>query len=170
MPLASSDMARPASTEDLPAIAEIYAHYVMTSVATFEMEPPDVDEWTCRFSAIVDAGLPFLVAERGGAVAAYAYCSPWKSRPAYRATVEDSIYVAPHLLGCGCGSELMAALLEGVHAVGIREVIAVIADSGDPSSVALHRRFGFVEVGRLTRVGFKNGRWIDTLLMQRSLV
>jgi L-amino acid N-acyltransferase YncA len=163
-------MSRPASAADLSAIAEIYAHYVMTSVATFEVEPPDADEWTRRFTAIVDAGLPFLVAEREGAVAAYAYCGPWKSRRAYRATVENSVYVAPRMLGRGCGSELMAALLEACHAAEVREVIAVIADSGDPSSVALHRKFGFVDVGRLTRVGFKHDRWIDTVLMQRSLV
>ena len=163
-------MARSASSADLPAIAEIYAHYVMTSVATFEVESPGVDEWIRRFTAIVDAGLPFLVAEREGAVAAYAYCGPWKSRPAYRATVEISVYVAPRLLGRGCGSELMAALLESCHAVDIREVIAVIADSGDPSSVALHGKFGFVDAGRLTGVGFKHDRWIDTVLMQRTLV
>ncbi|MGH3582024.1 MAG: GNAT family N-acetyltransferase [Mycobacterium sp.] len=159
---------RTATTADLPAIAEIYAHYVATSVATFELEAPDADEWHRRFEAIVDAGLPFVVTERDGAVAGYAYCAPWKTRPAYRATVEDSVYVAPGAVGTGCGAELLAALLDRSRAVGVREVIAVIADSGDPASVRLHRRFGFQDAGRLVRVGYKHERWIDTVLLQWS--
>lgn len=159
---------RPATVDDLAAIAEIYAHYVTTSVATFEMEVPDVDEWNSRFAAFVGARLPFLVIERDRAVAGYAYCAPWKTRPAYRATVEDSVYVAPWAVGTGCGAELLAALLDVCRAVGVREVIAVIADSGDPASVALHRRFGFRDAGRLVNVGYKHERWIDTVLMQWS--
>lgn len=159
---------RPATVDDLPAVAEIYAHYVITSVATFEMDAPDVDEWNARFAAIVGAGLPFLVIERDGAVAGYAYCAPWKTRPAYRATVEDSVYIAPWAVGTGCGAELLAALLGMCRSVGVREVIAVIADRGDPASVALHRRFGFRDAGRLVNVGYKHERWIDTVLMQWS--
>ena len=160
---------RPALPSDLAALADIYAHYVTGSVATFELDPPDAQEWLRRLGAITEAGLPFLVTERDGAVAGYAYCAPWKSRPAYRATVEDSVYVAPWAVGRGCGTELMAALLEACREVGVREVIAVIADSGDSASVQLHHRFGFIDAGRLTRVGHKHDRFIDTVLMQRSL-
>ena len=161
---------RPATAGDLVAIAEIYAHYVATSVATFELDPPDGDEWRRRFDGIVGAGLPFLVAERDGAVAGYAYCARWKTRPAYRATVEDSVYVAPWAVGQGCGTELMAALLDACCSAGVREVIAVIADSGDDASVELHRRFGFVDAGRLTRVGYKHDRYLDTVLLQWTAV
>ena len=161
---------RATTVDDLDAIAGIYAHYVRTSVATFELEPPDGAEWRRRFDSIANAGLPFVVTERNGAVAGYAYCAPWKTRPAYRSTVEDSVYVAPRAVGQGCGTELMRELLAATARKGIREVIAVIADSGDPASVELHRRFGFTDAGRLTNVGYKHDRFIDTLLMQRSLV
>lgn len=160
---------RPAVLDDLDAIAEIYAHYVRSSVATFELEAPDRDEWRRRFDAITDAGLPFLVTERDGEVAGYACCGPWKTRPAYRATVEDSVYVASQAKRRGCGTELMRDLLDAAGAAGIREVIAVIADTGDPASVELHRRFGFVEAGRLTNVGFKHDRFVDTVILQRTL-
>jgi L-amino acid N-acyltransferase YncA len=160
---------RTATADDLEAIADIYAHYVATSVATFELVAPSADEWRRRFAAIVDARLPFLVTERDGVIAGYAYCGPWKTRPAYRATVEDSVYVAPSHIGHGCGTELLRDLLDACGAAGIREVIAVIADTGDSASVELHRRFGFVDAGTLTRVGFKQDRYIDTFLLQRSL-
>ena len=126
-------------------------------------------EWRRRFEAVVGAGLPFLVTERDGVVAGYAYCAPWKTRPAYAGTVEDSVYVSPSAVGQGCGTELMRELLDACRAAGLREVIAVIADTGDPASVELHRRFGFTEAGRLVRVGVKHGRRVDTLLLQRSL-
>lgn len=119
---------------DLPAIAEIYAHYVLGTVATFEMRTPDVAEWRRRFAAITAAGLPFLVAEEDGRVAGYAYCSPWKTRPAYRHTVENSIYLAPWALGRGLGGNLLDELLSACRARDLREVIAVIADTGDQSS------------------------------------
>lgn len=159
---------RPATPDDLRDIAAIYAHYVTDSVATFEIDVPDADEWTRRFTAIAERGLPFLVTERDGAVAGYAYCAPWKQRPAYRATVEDSVYVAPWAVGAGCGVELLTALLERCRSIGVREVIAVIADSGDPASIGLHRRLGFREAGRLVHVGHKHDRWIDTVLLQWS--
>lgn len=160
---------RPATSDDLAAIADIYAHYVLTSVATFELEPPDGVEWRRRYDAITGAGLPFLVTERDGVVAGYAYCGPWKTRPAYRSTVEDSVYVAEQARGLGCGTELMGDLLDAATVAGLREVVAVIADTGDPASVRLHRRFGFVDAGRLTNVGFKHDRFVDTILLQRSL-
>ncbi|RUP33870.1 MAG: N-acetyltransferase family protein [Mycolicibacterium sp.] len=160
---------RAATTADLPAIAAIYAHYVINSVASFELEPPAADEWQARFARVMAADLPFLVVEREGNVAGYAYCLPWKSRPAYQGTVEDSIYLAPWATGQGAGRELLGALLDGARAAGVREVIAVIADSGDPSSIALHKKLGFDEAGRLRQVGHKHGRDIDTVLLQCSL-
>lgn len=162
-------MLRAASEEDLPTVAEIYAHYVTSSVATFELEPPDTGEWRRRFTAITDTGLPFLVAEHEDRIAGYAYCGPWKARPAYRHTVEDSIYLAPWATGLGIGGALLDELLAQCSSRGVREVIAVIADSGDPASSALHRKRGFAEAGTLRRVGFKHDRWLDTVLYQRTL-
>jgi len=155
--------------DDLDAISSIYAHHVQTSVATFELTPPDPPEWQRRLQAITGDGLPFLTATRDGRVAGYAYCSPWKVRPAYRYTVEDSIYVAPDAVGCGVGGRLLDALLSDCAGAGVREVIAVIVDADGAASLALHRNRGFVDAGRLTAVGFKHGRWLDTLLLQRSL-
>ncbi|RDI65350.1 GNAT family N-acetyltransferase [Nocardia pseudobrasiliensis] len=154
---------------DLPAVAKIYAHYVTETVATFEFDAPDTAEWRLRFASITAAGLPFLVAEFDGRLAGYAYCGPWKQRPAYRNTVENSIYIAPWATGRGLGGRLLDELLTECRTRGIREVIAVIADSGDLTSPALHRGRGFVEAGRLRNVGHKHDRWLDTILMQRSL-
>ena len=156
-------------TDDLDAIAGIYAHHVRTGVATFDVEPPDAREWRRRFDAVTDRGLPFLAAERNGSVAGYAYCVPWKSRPAYRYTVEDSVYVAPDAVGHGVGGRLLDALLAGCADAGVRQVIAVIVDADAGASLALHRNRGFVDAGRLTAVGFKANRWLDTVLLQRSL-
>ncbi len=155
--------------EDLPAIGGIYAHHVRSGVATFETTPPDQQEWARRFHAVADAGLPFVTAEIEGAIAGFAYCVQWKSRPAYRHTVEDSIYVAPDTVGRGVGGRLLDALLAGCCDAGIRQVIAVIVDDDAGASLALHRNRGFVDAGRLTSVGFKHGRWLDTVLLQRSI-
>lgn len=159
--------ARPA---DLDAVVAIYAHYVTTSVATFELTPPDRQEWDRRFSSVTAHGLPFLIAsDVDGAVAGYAYCAPWKDRPAYRRTAEVSVYVAPWSVGRGVGGALLDGLLAHAAEAGVRELIAVVADTGDTASLALHRGRGFAEVGRLTEVGFKHGRWLDTVLLQRRL-
>ena len=160
---------RPTSPGDLDAVGEIYAHHVRTGVATFELTPPDRSEWLQRLRAVTAHGLPFLTATLDGEVAGYAYCTPWKARPAYRHTVEDSVYVAPQAVGRGVGGRLLDALLEECAQSGIREVIAVIVDADGAASLALHRDRGFVDAGRLTAVGFKHGRWLDTLLLQRSL-
>ncbi|GAA2781982.1 N-acetyltransferase family protein [Saccharopolyspora taberi] len=160
---------RPAGPGDLDQVEEIYAHYVTTSVATFELEPPGPDDWRERHANITTGGLPFLVAEDGGEVLGYAYCSPWRTRPAYRHTVENTVYLAPSATGRGLGRALLEELLAECARTGVREVIAVIADSGDPASVRLHERCGFTPAGRLSRVGRKHGRWLDTLLYQRSL-
>ena len=155
--------------EDLDAIGAIYAHHVRTGVATFELTAPDLPEWQRRFDAVTSQGLPFLTATLDDEIVGYAYCVPWKSRPAYRHTVEDSVYVAPHAAGLGVGGRLLDALLAECASAGIREVIAVIVDADGTSSLALHRNRGFIDAGRLTSVGFKHGRWLDTLLLQRSL-
>ncbi|WP_424923608.1 N-acetyltransferase family protein [Amycolatopsis acidicola] len=168
--MTDSPIVKPARPEHLAAIAEIYAYYVENSLVTFELTSPNEAEWARRFANVGEAGLPFLVAESDGKVAGYAYCTPWKTRPAYRQTVENSIYLAPGATGQGIGGLLLDALLEACAAAGIREVIAVIADTGtNGASPALHRRRGFVDSGRLVNVGFKHGRWIDTMLLQRTL-
>lgn len=160
---------RPATAGDIDAVVDIYAHYVHTGVATFEVEPPSREEMLTRLDAVRSAGLPYLVAVVDGRITGYAYCVPWKTRPAYRHTVEDSVYVAPGDVGMGIGGRLVDALLDECATAGIREVIAVIVDADANGSFALHRRRGFVEAGRLVRVGFKHGRWLDTVLLQKSL-
>ncbi|WP_199736532.1 GNAT family N-acetyltransferase [Micromonospora sp. HM5-17] len=162
-------LVRPAVPADLDAVAQIYAHYVTTSVVTFDEVAPTVDHWRQRLDDLTGRGLPFLVATVHGDVAGYAYAGPYRPKPAYRHTVEDSIYLAPDRTGLGLGRALLGALLPACAAAGARQMVAVIADSGSDASPALHRRFGFVEVGRLVAVGHKHGRWVDTVLMQRAL-
>ncbi|MEV1286881.1 N-acetyltransferase family protein [Micromonospora sp. NPDC049679] len=160
---------RPAGPADLAAIAAIYAHYVTTSVATFDETAPTAGDWERKAADLAERSLPLLVAESDGQVVGYAYAGPWRPKPAYRHTVEDSIYLAPGHTGEGLGRALLETLLERCAQAGARQVIAVITDSGEPGSLALHRRLGFVDAGRLTAVGFKHGRWVDTLLLQRDL-
>jgi phosphinothricin acetyltransferase len=169
--MAAQITVRPAEGADLPAVAGIFAHYVRHTVATFEETPPDAAAWRRRFDELAGRGLPFLVAEapEDGRVAGFAYAAPWRTRPAYRHTVEDSIHVAPGRTGRGLGRALPGALLERSIEAGARQMIAVIADSGDGASAALHTRFGFAPAGRLRRVGFEHGRWVDTVLLQREL-
>jgi L-amino acid N-acyltransferase YncA len=164
-----SPLIRPATPGDLPAVADIYAHYVRTAVATFEEIPPEPAYWEQR---LADTRLPFLVAAADGEILGYTFAAAWKPRPAYRHTVEDSVYIAPGALGQGLGTVLLGALLDACVRAEVRQVIAVIADgSGEGrASVALHSRFGFVPVGTLRSVGRKFGRWLDTSLMQRDLV
>lgn len=162
---------RPAAARDLEQIGAIYAHYVEASVATFELDPPSHEEWRRRRDNITTRGLPFLVAESGGDVLGYAHAGPWKTRPAYRHTAEDSVYIDPGQVGQGLGTLLLGAVLDASARVGVRQVIAVIADGhGDgKASIALHRRFGFADAGVLRAVGRKHDRWLDTTLMQRDL-
>ncbi|KUL95221.1 GCN5 family acetyltransferase [Bosea sp. WAO] len=162
---------RDAVPGDLPAIAEIYAHAVLHGTASWEIEPPDLAELTRRFEAIVAGGYPYLVAERGGRVLGYAYASAYRPRPAYRATVENSIYVAPGAQGGGIGSALLGALVEACTARGFRQMIAVIGDGNGASigSRRLHERAGFSLIGIARTVGYKHGRWLDQMLMQKEL-
>lgn len=160
---------REAVTADMAQVAAIYAHYVATSVATFEEDPPPAGYWQARLTDLTRLNLPFLVADEAGDILGYSFASPWRPRPAYRFTAEDSVYVAPGQAGRGIGSALLKPLLELCATAGVRQVIAVIADTGNDASEALHARFGFTKAGALTEVGYKHGRWIDTLLMQRQL-
>lgn len=160
---------RAAVPADMARVAAIYAHYVATSVATFEEDPPPPDYWHNRLAELTERNLPFLVAEDASEILGYSFASPWRPRPAYRFTAEDSVYVAPGQGGRGVGSALLKPLLDQCATAGVRRVIAVIADTGSDASRALHSRFGFTEAGVLNQVGYKHGRWLDTLLMQRQL-
>ena len=160
---------RPATKADLPAITAIYADAVKAGTATFEIDPPDLAEMTRRFESLAEGGFPYLVATLDGAVVGYAYAGPYRARPAYRATVEDSIYIAPQRQGSGIGRRLLGALIDYAAEAGARQMVAVIGDRASAGSIALHRRLGFSDVGVLKAVGFKHGRWLDVVLMQRSL-
>jgi phosphinothricin acetyltransferase len=160
---------RPAEPADAAAVAAIYAHYVATSAVTFDEVAPGPGDVAGKIAASRSASLPFLVAETDGAVAGYGYLSSYRDRSAYRFTAEDSVYVASGARSRGIGRALLDRLLDEAGTAGLREIIAVITVTDEPASVALHRACGFVETGRLTAVGFKLGRWHDTVLMQRSL-
>ncbi len=160
---------RDATADDLAAIQAIYAHHVGHGLASFEEVPPDVAEIARRHGAAHSNGLPYLVADKGGAILGFAYASPFRSRSAYRYTVEDSVYVGPDALGAGIGSALLAALIERCAERGFRQMVAVIGDSANEASIGLHAKHGFVRVGLFPSVGFKFGRWVDTVRMQRPL-
>jgi L-amino acid N-acyltransferase YncA len=160
---------RPAAPGDLEAVAAIFGHYVTGSVITFEVTPPTAGEWCQTHEDLAARGLPFLVCECAGQVAGYAYATPWRAKPAYRHTVESTIYLAPDRIGQGLGGRLLRALQQRCAQAGVEQMIAVIADTGDPASIGLHRACGFTDAGRLAKVGRKHGRVIDTLLMQHDL-
>jgi L-amino acid N-acyltransferase YncA len=194
MPAEPQPVVRAAVPADAEPVAAIFAHYVATSVATFEEVAPTAADWRRRLGELAARNLPFLVAEAGmaggrvaeagmaggrvtgggvggggGFVCGFAYASPWRPKSAYRHTVEDTVYLSPGCTGRGIGSALLGTLLAGCAAAGARQVIAVIADTGSDASAALHRRFGFTRAGLLSGVGRKHGLWIDTLLMQKEL-
>jgi len=154
---------------DVVAITAIYHHHVLHGAASFEIEPPDAAEIARRRRAVLDGGYPYFVAEEGGRVVGYAYASAHRPRPAYRHTVENSVYIRPGCERRGIGRVLLKALLEACEERGFRQVVAVIGDSGHEASIGLHRALGFCMVGTLQSAGFKFGRWIDIVLMQRSL-
>jgi phosphinothricin acetyltransferase len=142
---------------------------VLHGLASFEEEPPPLDEMRRRFEEVRARGLPYLAADFGGVVAGYGYCAPYRSRSAYRYTLEDSVYVRHGSEGRGVGSALLRALIERCEGLGYRSVIAVIGDSANAASINLHASFGFLRVGTLRSAGFKFGRWVDSVLMQRPL-
>jgi len=160
---------RNASEADMPAVRRIYAHYVLNALATFEETPPSLEDMMARRRRSLDIGAPYLVAEMQGRIVGYCYASPYHTRPAYRYTLEDSVYVADGLNRRGLGAALLGELIQRCEAGRWRQMVAIIGDSSNHASIALHRRFGFEHVGTLRAVGFKFGRWVDTPLMQRAL-
>lgn len=160
---------RPTVATDLPAITSIYGEAVRTGTATFELTPPNLAEMTRRYDALTAAGFPYLTAELDGAIAGYAYAGPYRPRPAYRFTVENSVYLDPARHRAGLGSALMTELIARCAAAGYRQMIGVIGDSANAGSIALHRKMGFELIGTHRGVGFKFGRWLDTVMMQRAL-
>ena len=162
-------LVRNAGPEDMPAVQAIYAHHVLYGLGSFEETPPTLEEMIRRRQAIVEAGLPYLVCAAAATVVGFAYAGPYRPRPAYRYSVEDSVYVAPDFQGRGVGRTALSAVIERCTAAGYRQMVAVIGDSGNTGSIVLHEKLGFRRAGVLTAVGFKLGRWVDSVLMQRPL-
>jgi len=160
---------RAAATADLRSITDIYAHAVRFGTATFELVPPDLAEMTRRFRTLADGGLPYFVAALGNSVVGYAYAGAYRPRPAYRFTVENSVYLQPAIHRRGIGLQLLQRLISECEARGYRQMIAVIGDSANAASIGIHSRCGFQMIGTHPNVGFKFGRWLDTVMMQRAL-
>jgi L-amino acid N-acyltransferase YncA len=160
---------RPAKTSDIPAITRIYAHAVEHGTASFELEPPTEADMAKRMQALLDGNFPYFVAEIDGKIAGYAYASLYRTRPAYRFTVEDSVYVAPDIHRRGVGKVLLEKLIEACTALGFRQMIAVIGDSDQAASIGVHKACGFEPAGNLKDIGWKLGKWLDTPLMQLAL-
>jgi L-amino acid N-acyltransferase YncA len=160
---------RPATSADLGAIHAIYAHHVLHGLASFEEVPPPAEEIRRRFEDVASRGLPFLALELEGAIAGYGYCAPYRARSAYRYALEDSVYIRHDMVRRGVGRAILAALVARCAGLGYRQLIAVIGDSANTASIELHARQGFLRVGTLRSVGFKFGRWVDSVVMQRPL-
>jgi phosphinothricin acetyltransferase len=160
---------RPAQARDDEDLAAIYGDAVLHGFGTFEAEPPSPQEMARRRANIQDRGLPYLVAEADGRVLGYAYAGPFRPRHAYRFTVENSVYVAPDAVGRGVGRAVLSAVLDACEALGVRQVVAVIGDSQNAGSIGLHRALGFADTGIGRSVGFKHGRWVDIVYMQKAL-
>src|SRR5476651_609868 len=161
---------RPAKASDIPAITRIYAPAVEHGTASFELDAPDETEMARRLTDLMGAGFPYIVAAIDGALAGYAYAGPFRTRPAYRLTVENSVYIAPDMQRHGIGRALLTALIEACEARGYRQMIAVIGGSTrQAASIGLHEALGFRHISILDHVGFKHGRWLDSVLMQRAL-
>jgi phosphinothricin acetyltransferase len=166
----TADLAvRDAGERDVPRITAIYAHHVLTGLATFEVVPPDDAEMARRRAKVLGSALPYFVAEDASGILGYAYATPYRARAGYRYTVEDSIYVDPAAVGRGVGRLLLERLIEACGACGCRQMIAVIGDTDNSASIGLHEACGFARVGMLPSTGFKFGRWVDSVLMQRGL-
>jgi phosphinothricin acetyltransferase len=162
-------LVRPAAVQDIPAIHSIYSHHVLHGLASFEEEPPSVEEMRRRFDDITGKGFPYLVGEAKGEVLGYGYCSLYRTRSAYRYTLEDSIYVKQGLHGKGVGKTILKELIAICTAKNYRQIIAVIGDSANAASIRLHASLGFVRCGLLRSTGFKFGRWVDSVYMQLPL-
>ncbi|HSW19298.1 MAG TPA: GNAT family N-acetyltransferase [Ramlibacter sp.] len=160
---------RPSRDDDLPAITAIYGHHVLHGTGTFETAPPTEADMASRRADVLAKGLPFLVAEDAGQVLGFAYCQWFKPRPAYRFSAEDSIYLHPDALGRGVGRQLLSQLAQQAQASGLRKLIAVIGDSDNAGSIGVHRSLGFEQAGVIRACGWKFGRWLDIVLMEKSL-
>lgn len=160
---------RPATLDDTFAIAAIYGHHVVHGAGTFEEAPPSPGDFAARMKAVLDAGFPWLVVEEDGRIVAYAYAGPYHRRSAYRYTAEDSVYVADEERGKGYGRAALAAVIDACEAMGLRQLVAVIGDSQNEGSIALHRALGFSFCGTLPAVGYKAGKWLDVVFMQLPL-
>jgi phosphinothricin acetyltransferase len=160
---------RPVAGADLAAVSDIYAHYVLDSVSSFEEVPPSSEAMAERHAAVTRMGLPYLCAEIDGAVVGYAYAGPYGTRAAYRYTVEDSVYVAADACGRGVGKALLTAVIAHCEAMGLRQMLAVIGNSENAASIALHTSLGFSHAGMGQSVGWKKDRWVDIVWMQRAL-
>ena len=160
---------RPSRDDDIDAITLIYAHHVLHGTGTFEVDPPSVQDMRARRAKVLARGLPWLIAESDNQVSGFAYCNWFKPRPAYRFSAEDSIYLAPHANGQGLGRALLAELATQAERAGVRKLIAVIGDSGNTGSIGVHRALGFQHVGVLASCVWKFDRWLDVVLMERSL-
>lgn len=166
---ASGPEVRNATVDDLRAVQSIYAYHVLNGLASFEETPPDLAEIERRFREVTGMGLPYLVAELAGVARGYAYAGRYRSRPAYRYSLEDTVYVEPNYEGRGLGNALLAALVARCGGLGYRRMVAVIGDSANHASIRLHERQGFRTCGVIPSVGFKFGRWVDSILMERPL-
>ncbi len=160
---------RPSQLPDIAPITAIYAHHVLHGTGTFEIEAPTEADMTKRREDVLDKGLPYLVAVDGTKVLGFAYCNWFKPRPAYRYSAEDSIYLAPKALGQGLGRALLAELMTQAERAGVRKLIAVIGDSDNQGSIGVHRSAGFAHVGTLKSCGWKFERWLDVVLMEKTL-
>lgn len=169
MSLSNTIIIRPSISEDIGSITDIYATSVLTGFGTFEIDPPDMMEITARRNAILEQQLPYLVAEQNGDVVGFAYAGVYRPRPAYRNTVENSVYVHENGRKKGIGKALLSALIEECREAGRVQMVAVIGDSGNKSSISLHLSLGFRLVGILESVGYKHDRWLDTVIMQKNL-
>ena len=168
-PSSGTVVPREAGDADMEAVRAIYAHHVLHGLGSFEEEPPSLDDMMARRAAVLAAGLPWLVAEIDGVVAGYAYAGPFRARAAYRYAVENSVYVGEDFARRGVGAALLAELIARCEAGPWRQMLAVIGDSGNQGSVGLHRAHGFFLLGTMKAVGFKHGRWVDVVMMQRRL-
>ena len=160
---------RDSRDDDIPAITRIYGHHVLHGLSSFEEQAPSTEEMARRRAEYLARGYPYLAAERNGKLVGYAYAAAYRVRPAYRFAVENSIYIDHEDRGGGIGSALLPALIERCTAMGFRQMIAVIGDSANAASIGLHAKFGFRTVGTFTAIGWKHGRWVDSVLMQRAL-
>jgi len=162
-------LVRPAALQDLSAIQSIYAYHVLHGLASFEEEAPPLEEMRRRFDDVIGRGLPYLVAEDKGEILGYGYCTLYRTRSAYRFALEDSIYVKLGMHGKGIGKAVLRELIVRCEALNYRQIIAVIGDSANAASIAVHASLGFVRAGNLRSTGYKFGRWVDSVLMQRPL-